>query len=110
MKKLLTLLGITLFSLLLVVGCAKNVTPPQDDGQKPPAAVDPDEIEVDPSVIDPAAPPVEPLDENDLTPTPAPKKKVHQLVLYFPDSDLMHTYRVKTEITVRENEQLRSEE
>lgn len=107
MKKLLTLLGITLFSLLLVVGCGKNnATPPQNNDPEPPAAVDPDDIQADPGVIDPVVPPEEPLDENDLTPTPAPKKKVHPVVLYFPDSDLIRTYRVKTEITVRENEQL----
>ncbi|HZK23797.1 MAG TPA: Gmad2 immunoglobulin-like domain-containing protein [Oscillospiraceae bacterium] len=107
MKKLLTSIGIILFSLLLVVGCAKNnATPPKNDEQEPPAVVDPDDNQEGPIVIDPAEPTEEPLDENDLTPTPEDKEQVHQIVLYFPDSDLLRTYRVKTQITLKEHEQL----
>jgi hypothetical protein len=94
----------------LVVGCGKNnAVPPQHNDQEPPAVIDPDEVTIDPAE-DPAGEPgtssEEPIDENDLTPTPQVKQQKYPVVLYFPDSDLMRTYRVKTEVAVKDKKQL----
>jgi hypothetical protein len=45
-----------------------------------------------------------PVDETNLAPTPEEKSETHQVVLYFSDNDLMDTYRIKKEISVRKGE------
>ncbi|MDD4752731.1 MAG: Gmad2 immunoglobulin-like domain-containing protein [Desulfitobacteriaceae bacterium] len=48
-----------------------------------------------------------PLDQDgNLSPTPQENFEKHQVVLYFSDNDLMNTYRVEKEISVREGEEV----
>ncbi|MDG5788532.1 Gmad2 immunoglobulin-like domain-containing protein [Evansella sp. AB-P1] len=46
------------------------------------------------------------VDESNLSPTPEESMETHEVVLYFSDHDLMGTYRLKTEVEVRNKEEL----
>lgn len=86
MKKILTLMLLALLVPALLGGCskAKDATP------QPPAAENP--------APEPGNT-VEPPGEDELSPFPEEvEKQKHEVVLYFPDSDLLATYKVKTEI------------
>ncbi|NLZ93910.1 MAG: hypothetical protein GX922_07855 [Firmicutes bacterium] len=98
MKKLLTLILVMVLCLVFFAGCAQNQTGAQPEKQPQKEVADNSDQEVEQTE--------EPLDVTELSPTPSEDKETHSVVLYFPDHDLMCTYRIKTEIAVRKNEQV----
>ena len=91
MKKMFTALMVVLLALTLFVGCDPN-----DSAIEPPKKENPSQ-NPDNEVVDPP-------DEDDLSPTPDKNEQKYEVVLYFPDSDLLATYRIKTEILAQEDE------
>ncbi|TCK92692.1 sporulation and spore germination protein [Natranaerovirga hydrolytica] len=53
----------------------------------------------------------EDLDESNLSPNPSDEEEevIEEVVLYFPDNDLMHTYRVKSQISIGAGESIEEE-
>lgn len=98
MKKSLILILLMLFCLAVFAGCTQNNTDLRPGGQESKDRGEILEQETEETK--------DQLDATDLSPTPSANKKIHSVVLYFPDNDLMRTYRVKTEIAVGENEQI----
>ncbi|WP_209121323.1 Gmad2 immunoglobulin-like domain-containing protein [Alkalihalobacillus sp. BA299] len=110
MKRIWTLLLILLVSIVIFTACGRNVEPdqmnqPHDEEINTPSE-EPGEVEEqdgrtngEEQLNDEGA-----VDESNLSPTPDEKDETHQVVLYFPDHDLMSTYRVEKEIVVRKGE------
>ncbi len=99
-KKILALMILMFVSFAILSACAK--------GSDPNALKQPDKEEINnPSEGQSGKEEQEDLTgKDDLSPVPNQKNETKQVVLYFADKDLMNTYRIKKEVSIKKGDQV----